>query len=160
MDVLKLGMKLYVRYIDDIRVAMRSMTLGAQIINRTLRIDQEQREKDLFEENPDEVATARVIRQIMDNLLPGIRFTSETSGDFPGQWSIPTLDTMWRMEGRPPQIENVPGSILCNKMCLPFLIIRSDLENFDLITQSGFHQRKFYAKKTRITPHVYLQKTA
>ena len=46
------------------------------------------------------MATARVIRQIMDCVLPGIEFTSETSGDFPGEWGVPTLDTMWRMEGQ------------------------------------------------------------
>jgi len=38
--------------------------------------------------------------------------------------------------------------------------LQADLQNYDLIAQSGFQQRKFYAKKTQIRPHVYLQKTA
>ena len=88
MDTLRLGMKLYFRYIDDIR----SIKLGAKFANGKLEIDQEQKEEDLREKNPEEVATARVIRQIMDCVLPGIEFTSGTSGDFPGEWGVPTLD--------------------------------------------------------------------
>ena len=43
MDTLRLGMKLYVIYIDDIRIAMRSIKLGAKVVNGTLEIDQEQK---------------------------------------------------------------------------------------------------------------------
>ena len=34
----------------------------------------------------------------MNELLPGILFTAEIGEEFPGEWGLPTLDTVMRME--------------------------------------------------------------
>ena len=39
----------------------------------------------------------------MNELLPGIQFTAEIGEEFPGEWGLPTLDTVMRVSEDAPQ---------------------------------------------------------
>merc|ERR1711888_198478 len=44
-----------------------------------------------------EKTTARFLGEVFNSLMKGIVFTTETVGDFPEEFGLPTLDTCWRM---------------------------------------------------------------
>ena len=44
-----------------------------------------------------EKPTARLLKEMLNSLMEGLVFTSETMEDFPMQWGLPTLDTQWRL---------------------------------------------------------------
>merc|ERR1711888_132081 len=49
--------------------------------------------------NPDVTATSRFMREVMNGMIEGVRFTTETlEEDFPGAWGLPTLDSQWRLQ--------------------------------------------------------------
>ena len=54
-------------------------------------------EVDMELDDPEAEVSARIVCQEMDTLMSGIKFTTETQKDFPDEWGIPTLDTMWKM---------------------------------------------------------------
>ena len=73
--------------------------MGTVVRNNCLRIDDAQKKEDEKLEDPDVQVTARVLKELMDGILEGIEFTTETRQDFQDEWGIPTLDTTWRLVG-------------------------------------------------------------
>ena len=77
------------------------------VSNNCLEIDEIQKVADEALEDPDVMVSARVLKEIMDGLVEGISFTTETRVDFKDKWGIPTLDTTWKLvggEGRRKQV--------------------------------------------------------
>ena len=93
---LRIETELFVRYIDDVRSILRSLVLGTVLREGRLMMDQEQKVLDDMMVDPDTEVTARVLKQIMNEIMEGIVFTSETRLDFIGEWGLPTLDTSWK----------------------------------------------------------------
>ena len=93
---MKIEYELFLRYIDDIRVLLRKLLKGSVIRNNMLVLDEEQAKADDLLEDPEVMVAARILRQIMNGLVEGISFTTETRADFVGDWGVPTLDTTWR----------------------------------------------------------------
>ena len=61
--------------------------------------DQDVKERDEASGCPEVEATARLLREILNGMVTGIRFTSETKEqDFAMEWGLPTLDTQWKVE--------------------------------------------------------------
>ena len=98
LEVLKIETKLLIRYIDDVRVIMERIRLGSVIRGDRVEIDQEQMVLDSQLADPEVEVTARILKEVMNTLVDGIVFTTETRADFTSEWGIPTLDTMFRME--------------------------------------------------------------
>lgn len=85
------------RYIDDVRGVLRAIKAGAVIRGDKIVFDKEQLALDLALEDPEVEVTARILRSIMDDLVEGIRFTTETYLDFKQNWGLPTLDSMLKV---------------------------------------------------------------
>ena len=95
MEVLKMETRLHARYIDDIRVVMCELKKGSVITGDKVVIDPGVARAD--EGKSGEEVTARILLELMNGLLPGIRFTSEVEADLKDEWGMPTLDNAWRM---------------------------------------------------------------
>ena len=85
LRILRIETELLIRYIDDIRILLRKLMKGTVVRNNTLTIDEEQKAADEMLEDPEVMVAARVLKQIMDGLVEGITFTTETRADFQGE---------------------------------------------------------------------------
>ena len=109
---------LIVRYIDDIRALLRKLQAGSTMRNGRVEIDKQLADEDKEKDDPEVVATARVLQEVMNSVLTGIQFMTETWLDFKHDWGVPTLDTMWKLveagEGRRKKLQyrffKKPGS--------------------------------------------------
>ena len=70
--------------------------MGTVVRNGMLAFDKDQEVADEALEDPDVMVTARILTEVMNGLVEGLVFTTETRADFPNNWGIPTLDTMWK----------------------------------------------------------------
>ena len=93
---LRIEILILARYVDDIRALLERIRRGMVLKNGSLVYVQEQKELDDKLVDPDTEVTARVLRQVMNEIMEGIVFTSETRLDFIGDWGLPTLDTSWK----------------------------------------------------------------
>ena len=73
---------LHIRYIDDIKVITSKLT----IIDEKLEIDNEKAGEDMKSKDPGARATARFLREVMDEAIDGIKFTTEIQEDFEDEW--------------------------------------------------------------------------
>ena len=71
--------------------------MGTVVRNGALEIDEVQKVEDEKLGDPEVQVAARVLKGIMDGLIKGITFTTETRADFAEDWGVPTLDSTWRM---------------------------------------------------------------
>ena len=95
LSELRLKTNLLIRYMDDIRKLLRAIKSGTVYKEGKLGYC---REKDILDRNKsDERITADLLLEIMNELLPGIQFTAEIGEEFPGEWGLPTLDTVMRV---------------------------------------------------------------
>ena len=94
LEKLDVELDLLIRYIDDVRIMMRRILNGYKVVDDTLVMDEVLRQEDEAADDDGEKATMRVIMSVMNGLVEGIKFTSETRKDFPNEWGLPTLDTV------------------------------------------------------------------
>ena len=98
---LRLKVNLLVRYMDDIRKSLQAIKSGTVYKGGKLGYC---REKDILDRNKsDERITADLLLEIMNEMLPGIQFTAEIGEEFPGEWGLPTLDTVMSVSGDTPR---------------------------------------------------------
>merc|ERR1711867_278905 len=71
------------------------------IVGDKMVIDPDQEVEDRQLADPQVEVSARILRQVMDEIVEGIKFTTETRNDFREEWGVPTLDTTWRMNEGP-----------------------------------------------------------
>merc|ERR1711895_197308 len=81
---------------DDIRKNMSAIRKGTVYTNFKLTHCPEKEAADQY--RSPERKTADILVEIMNEHMPGIKFTSEIREDFPDEWGLPTLDTVMRME--------------------------------------------------------------
>ena len=100
-ELARLGVRteLVVRYVDDVRQILEALAAGTVIRDGHLTIDDEQTRVDEELEDPESEVTARILKEVYNNLMDGIVFMTEVRGDFPDEWGIPTLDCAWKMVG-------------------------------------------------------------
>ena len=95
LSELRLKVNLLIRYMDDIRKLLQAIKSGTVYKDGKLGYC---REKDILDRSKsDERITADLLLEIMNELLPGIQFTAEIGEEFPGEWGLPTLDTVMRV---------------------------------------------------------------
>ena len=87
LEVLKIETKLLIRYIDDVRVILERIRLGSVIRGDRVEIDQEQMVLDSQLADPEVEVTARILKEVMNTLVDGIVFTTETRADFTREWT-------------------------------------------------------------------------
>ena len=79
---LQLKIKLFIRYMDDVRKFLRAIKSGTIYKDGKLGYC---REKDILDRSKsDERIKADLLLEIMNELLPGIKFTAEIGEEFPG----------------------------------------------------------------------------
>ena len=78
-------------------MALRRMLNGSYVSKDGIKIDTKLKEADDLDDSSAETVTARVLRELMSDMVEGINFTSETQKDFVEEWGLPTLDTSWKL---------------------------------------------------------------
>ena len=96
MEELGLKTALKTRYMDDIRKIMSAIRRGTVYRNSKLTHCPEKEAADQLR-YPKRI-TADIQVELMNEQMPGIKFTSEIREDFPDEWGLPTLDTVMKME--------------------------------------------------------------
>ena len=93
-----MGLKtdLKTRYMDDIRKIMSAIRKGTVYRNSKLTHCPEKEAADQYR-SPERI-TADILVEIMNEQMPGIKFTSEIREDFPDEWGLSNLDTVMKME--------------------------------------------------------------
>ena len=86
------------RYVDDIRLWMKSIKLGWRWDGKDLVFRKEWQEEEEGQTISRTRKTAEVVGQIMNSLSSHISITTETHEDFPSR-TLPTLDTQLWMDG-------------------------------------------------------------
>ena len=98
---LQLAVKLLIRYMDDVRKFLRAIKSGTIYKDGKLGYC---REKDILDRNKsDERITADLLLEIMNEILPGIKFTAEIGEEFPSEFGLPTLDAVVRVSNDVPR---------------------------------------------------------
>merc|ERR1712030_184379 len=101
LSELLLKTNLLIKYMDDIRKLLQAIKSGTVYKDGKLGYC---REKDILDRNKsDERITADLLLEIMNELLPGIKFTAEIGEEFPGDWGLPTLGTVVRVSNDVPR---------------------------------------------------------
>ena len=78
LEKLRIELDLHIRYMDDIRMLLRRIIAGTVLVDGRLKIDPEVARCDNESGSPEVEATARFLRDLLNSLIPGIRFTTET----------------------------------------------------------------------------------
>ena len=89
LDKIEIETDIHVRYIDGIRFLLRMILPGTVLENGKLAHDEVVEARDRESACPEVVSTARLLRDLLNKMIPGIVFTTETKQqDFPEALSI------------------------------------------------------------------------
>ena len=83
------------RYADDIRVLMRLLKVGCRWDGKEVVWSKEAEGEDVAASKSGVQITCEVIQKVLDTLMPGLTFTTESEEEF-GGW-LPTLDTQLKV---------------------------------------------------------------
>ena len=131
MEREKVVIDLFVRYVDDCRMFMTSLSEGWRWMDTNFVFSWKWREEDLQSGESDSERTTRQITRAMCSLVPFLRFTGEECGMFESK-TLPTLDTQLWCEGEITKFlffekPQVPNRVLMKGTALPEATIRSSL---------------------------------